>query len=71
MRNSKSEPNFPLNPEKYLLPKPTNTLVKDSGCILGQIIVSGVNPGWSQSLALCRECPNLIPRLLGLLRDFY
>lgn len=59
MRNSKSKPNFPLSPEKYPLPKPTNTLVKDSGCILGQITVSGANPGWSQSLALCRECPYL------------
>ena len=67
LRNSKSESDFLLNPEKWSFPKPTRALIK----VPGKIIVSGGHHGGSQSLALCRECPYLIPRWLGLLQGFY
>ena len=69
-RNSKSEPESPLNPTTvhFLSPQgPGTSLWLDSWVVT----VSGSNQGESQSSALCREHPYLTPRLLGLLHFYW
>lgn len=77
-RNSKSGPDFPLNPETCPFPRPQTP---GNSPWLGSrsATVSGADHGEARSAALCWECPHGVPRiafqnwarLLGLPHDFY